>query len=156
MKKFGLWVLVSGMISLGAAQAGSHQYVLSATYKEECGSCHVAYPPALLSAASWQKVMDGLGRHFGEDASVAPGKVQALNEWLQANAGRKDSSDARGQPLLRISETAWFRKEHRDGHDGLTAAVWKSAAVKSVANCGACHRKAEQGDYAENSLRLPN
>ena len=34
------------------------------TYAEECGSCHLAYPPGLLPAASWAKLMAGLRQHF--------------------------------------------------------------------------------------------
>lgn len=139
----------------GAAFAGEHRYAVSPLYKDECGSCHVAYPPALLSATSWRAVMAGLGRHFGEDATIDAAKAKELSGWLVSNAGRRDSTDASGQPLLRISETAWFRKEHRDGHDGLTPAVWRSPLVKSAANCGACHRNAERGDYDEGGIRLP-
>ena len=40
-------------------------------------------------------------------------------------------------------------------HDEVPAALWKSAAVKGPANCAACHTRAEDGDYAERSLRLP-
>ena len=29
-------------------------------YKEECGSCHIAYPAVLLPPGSWQKLMVGL------------------------------------------------------------------------------------------------
>ena len=40
------------------------------TYKSECGSCHVAYPPALLPARSWEAILVGFDRHFGTNASV--------------------------------------------------------------------------------------
>ncbi len=36
-------------------------------YSEECGACHLAYPPSLLPQASWRGIMDGLADHFGED-----------------------------------------------------------------------------------------
>ena len=29
-------------------------------WRTECGECHLAYPPAMLPAASWQAVMGGL------------------------------------------------------------------------------------------------
>jgi hypothetical protein len=150
-------ILVAGaaIVWTGVAMAGEHRYDISPLYKEECGSCHVAYPPPLLSAGSWRAVMGGLNKHFGEDASIDPGKAKELSAWLAANAGRRDSTDGRGQSLLRISDTAWFRKEHRDGHDGLTPAVWRAKAVGSPANCGACHTDAERGDYSERGIRLP-
>ena len=34
-------------------------------YQQECAACHTAYPPGLLPAASWQRLMGGLGKHFG-------------------------------------------------------------------------------------------
>ena len=37
-------------------------------YQEECGSCHMAYPPGLLPGRSWEKLMTGLADHFGENA----------------------------------------------------------------------------------------
>jgi hypothetical protein len=149
-----LFALTAGL-SAHTAIAGSHRYELSPAYRDECGACHVAYPPALLSAASWRALMSGLDRHFGSDASLDTAKARDIGNWLADNAGRRDSTDARGRPLLRISETPWFRKEHREGHDGLTAAVWRSPAVGAASNCVACHRRAEQGDFNEGSLQLP-
>jgi Dihaem cytochrome c len=152
-------VSVSGIGGTGSAAADERvAYTLAPTYKEECGSCHVAYPPALLSAASWRAVMAGLGQHFGSDASLDPAKGKDIGAYLQANAGtgaKTAALDDKGRPLLRISDSAWFRREHRDGHDGITTAVWTLPAVKSVANCGACHRGAEQGVYSEDAIRIP-
>jgi hypothetical protein len=37
----------------------------------------------------------------------------------------------------------------------VSASLWKSEAVRSPANCAACHTRAEQGDYSERTLRLP-
>jgi hypothetical protein len=33
--------------------------------------------------------------------------------------------------------------------------VWRLAAVKSPANCAACHTTAEQGDFRERNIRIP-
>jgi hypothetical protein len=35
------------------------------------------------------------------------------------------------------------------------ASIWKDPRVKSPANCGACHRGAEQGRYGERELEVP-
>ena len=117
-------------------------------YKAECGSCHVAYPPQLLPRASWQALMARLDRHFGSDASLDAKASGEISRYLDAHAGRRDAPAA-AEP--RITETRWFAKEH----DEVPAALWKSAAVKGPANCAACHTRAEDGDYAERSLRLP-
>jgi hypothetical protein len=134
------------------ADAGSKEFAVNdPAYKQECGSCHVAYPPALLSAPSWRAVMGGLDRHFGTDASLDPAPRAAILAFLEKNAGTRDTS-AGGKPLLRISETAWFRKEH--GKE-VSPAKLKLPEVKSIANCGACHTGAERGSYAERDLRVP-
>lgn len=39
-------------------------------YKNECASCHMAYPPAMLSKPAWQRVMGKLDKHYGTDASM--------------------------------------------------------------------------------------
>lgn len=147
-------LLVAALAFAGAAFAdGDRIYKLSASYKEECGSCHVAYPPQLLSRDSWRGVMAGLDRHFGSDASLDAAKVGEIGAYLAANAGSRDKFVAAGN--LQVSRTPWFRKEHRDGEDGLSQAVWASPAVKSAANCGACHQGAERGDYSERNIRVP-
>ncbi|GIL05602.1 cytochrome C [Betaproteobacteria bacterium PRO7] len=118
------------------------------SYVAECGSCHLAYPPGLLSAASWGQVMQGLERHFGSDASVDAATHAHIDRYLREHAGAERKF---GTSALRISETRWFRKEH----DEVPAGAWRSATVKSAANCGACHVAAEKGDYSERGVRVP-
>ncbi len=135
-----------------SAHAGDHAYRLdNAAYRQECGSCHVAYPPKLLSAPSWRAVMGGLNAHFGVDASLEPAAQREIAAWLEANAGRRDTTAA-GKPLLRISSTQWFRKEHRRE---IAADKVRHPDVKTFANCGACHAGAEQGNYSEREIRVP-
>jgi len=125
--------------------------VRNPAYQSECAACHVAYPPQLLSAASWRAVMDGLGKHFGSDASLDPATHAEILRHLEANAGRRDTVAA-GKPQLRITETRWFVHEHSDE---LPRDVWKHPAVKSAANCAACHTAADKGDFSDRTLRLP-
>ncbi|HWQ39194.1 MAG TPA: diheme cytochrome c [Burkholderiales bacterium] len=117
-------------------------------WKTECGSCHVAYPPPLLPARSWRTIMARLDRHFGADASVDPQTAAQIERFLVANAGQ-----GRGPSVAepRITEAAWFVREH----DAVPPALWKRPQVKSPANCGACHTRAELGDYSERTLRMP-
>lgn len=119
-----------------------------ATYAAECGSCHLAYPPRLLSAASWSRVMRGLDKHFGSDAGVDAASFARIDRYLREYAGPERKF---GTTALRISETDWFRREH----DEVPAGAWKSPAVKSAASCGACHVAADKGDYSERSVRVP-
>ena len=143
--------------ALPAAQADREVFDLTnPLYREECGSCHVAYPPLLLPKGSWQAIMAGLDQHFGTDATVDASAAKEIQGYLEANAGRRQSGvdhlrRARGKPPLRITETPWFRDEH----DEVPASTWNSPAVKSAANCGACHTHADDGDYSEGTLRVP-
>lgn len=123
----------------------------NAVFEEECASCHIAYPPQLLDAASWRAVMGGLPKHFGTDASVDENRRLAITDFLVKNAGRRATRDANGKPALRISETAWFRNEH----DDVAAATWKRSSIKSPANCAACHTQASAGDFRERNIRIP-
>jgi diheme cytochrome c len=116
-------------------------------WKTECGACHLPYPPSLLPARSWQAIMGRLDQHFGADASLDPKTVAELTSFLERYAG----PDRGVTPTNRITDTAWFRRKHRE----VPVAVWKHADVKSTANCAACHRGAERGDYDEHGVRLP-
>ncbi len=150
----GISLLAVLMFGLGAASASAGQERFTATNKvwqEECGSCHVAYPPALLPAASWKAIMAGLTRHFGADASVEPPKAQEIERFLVANAGRRDARGPDGKPLLRITETRWFLHEH----DEVPPSAWKHPQVKTAANCGGCHVGADRGDFGEHGIRIP-
>ena len=74
-----------------AAQADDHGRRMPTqvpkAYVQECASCHMAYPPGLLPAASWQRLMGGLNQHYGSDASLDAATVQQLSTWLQTHAG---------------------------------------------------------------------
>jgi hypothetical protein len=48
-----------------------------------------AYPPGLLPAPSWQRVMGNLSKHYGTDASLDAATVQELTGWLTAQRRRQ-------------------------------------------------------------------
>jgi hypothetical protein len=143
--------LAAALSLAGGAQAGegSRSAPPHPGYQAECGSCHVAYPPRLLPAASWRQLMGSLDRHFGTDASVEPALARDIGAYLEAHAGSTGRGADPAEP--RITRTAWFRREH----DEVPAAVWSRKAVGSAANCGACHTQADAGDYRKRNLRIP-
>ncbi len=119
-------------------------------YSQECASCHNPFPPGMLPAASWQRLMAGLSKHYGTDASLDPATTQALTTWLVANAGTwKRVGEV--PPEDRITRSAWFIRKHHE----VSPATWKLPAVKRAANCSACHPKSEQGDFNEHDIRIP-
>lgn len=142
-----------GLMSLGAARADGGRAMpinVPPAYTQECGACHAAYPPGMLPARSWQRVMSGLERHYGTDASLDAVTVQQLGAWLQAHAGtyKRVSEEP---PQDRITRSAWFARKHRK----VEPAVWQLPSVKSAAHCAACHRGAEQGRFDDDALRMP-
>ena len=119
-------------------------------YQQECGACHLAYPPALLPAASWQHLMDNLSQHYGTDASLDAATARTIGAWLNVYAAR--GKHARETPPRdRITRAGWFVREHRE----VAPAVWQRPSIKSAAQCGACHGGAEQGRFDEHDIRIP-
>ena len=120
------------------------------TYTQECAACHVAFPPGMLPADSWRRLLSNLPRHYGTDASLEPATVKELSTWLATSAGSyKRGRDA--PPEDRITKSAWFIRKH----DEVAAAVWQRPSVRSAANCSACHTHATEGDFNEHSVRIP-
>jgi hypothetical protein len=119
-------------------------------WKTECASCHIAYPPRLLPADSWRAIMKALERHFGTDASIDAATAASIAAFLERNAGRVRSASS-AMPVLRITETRWFLREH----DDIGASRWRDPKIRSAANCGACHPRAEDGRFGERDVRIP-
>lgn len=139
--------------ALPAAWADRREMSASAmlpAYKQECAACHMAYPPGMLPASSWNRMMKGLDQHYGTDASLDTAMVRQIGTWLEAHAGTyKRVREA--PPQDRITQSAWFERKHRE----VEPAVWKRAAVGSRANCMACHTRADQGDFDDDRVRIP-
>lgn len=135
----GLAVLL-GLAALGAAHADGGRRMprdMPQAYTAECAACHTAYSP-------------GLDKHYGTDASLDEATVRQLSTWLQANAGTYKRVNEE-PPQDRLTRSAWFARKH----DDIPPSVWKHAAIKSPANCGACHTGADRGDFDDDNIRLP-
>lgn len=139
-----------GTCSPAGADDGLRAVPLLPSYKAECAACHIAYPPGLLPAASWQRLMTQLPHHFGTDASLDAVAVQSLSTWLAANAaqGRRAATLPAED---RITRSAWFTRKH----DEVPVGAWKRASIKSASNCMACHAGADRGDFNEHDIRIP-
>jgi mono/diheme cytochrome c family protein len=120
------------------------------SYTAECAACHTAYPPGMLPAKSWQRIMKGLDRHYGSDASLDAKTVVEIGQWLQTHAGTYQRVTEE-PPQDRLTKSAWFEREHRK----IASAVWQLPSVKSAANCAACHTGTEQGLFDDDRLQRP-
>jgi hypothetical protein len=142
---YRLIAIIAGAVLAGAATAAASggergPAVTHPATAKECGECHMAFQPALLPAGSWNRIIDGLKDHFGEDASLPADLTLAIREYLTSHAGRH------GDPgIIRITGQPWFVREHR-----FPPSVWQRPEVKTKSNCTACHAGAERGLYDDD------
>jgi hypothetical protein len=133
--------------------------VTNQTYKETCGDCHFAYQPELLPSVSWLKILNQLPDHFGQEIEIKPETIENISNYLKIN-GAENSSAKRSvkimrsignQVPLRITDIYYIRKKHHE----LDPAVFKRESIGSLANCTACHIKADQGSYDDDYVKIP-
>lgn len=152
----------SAILASGGGEGGSKQMptVMNAKWKAECSSCHMLYHPGLLPERSWKAMMNGLDKHFGEDAALDAATRDEISRFLVLNSA--DKSDNRrssriNQSIpaattpLRVSETRYFTNKH----DEISAATFKRKSIGSASNCVACHQGAEKGDFSESLVKIP-
>jgi hypothetical protein len=143
-------LLALSFTGLACAEHGSYGVAPNAKHQQECSSCHVAYPPGLLPAASWGRIMGSLNKHYGTDASLDEASTREISGWLKANAGTgRRGGEEPSQD--RISKSTWFVRQH----DEVSAATWKRTSIGSAASCSACHGGAAKGDFNEHAVRIP-
>lgn len=132
------------LLALGAGTATANEFervspVTDAATRKECGECHMAFQPGLLPAASWNRIMDGLQNHFGENASMPADTAAAIRNYLTQAAG---SGDGR---LIRITGQRWWLRKH-----DFDPSIWSRRTVAAKSNCEACHRTAAQGLFDDD------
>ena len=129
------------------------------SYKSNCGACHLAYPPELLPAASWDKILTRLGDHFGEALSLDDRTQQEIRKYLVGNAADRSGRKTAGKILrhlggstpARVTEISYIQRKHRE----IGPQVFKRQSVGSFSNCLACHKGAEQGDFDDDRAAIP-
>jgi len=129
-------------------------------WREECGSCHLAYHPTLLPARSWARLMQNQDAHFGDDLGLDTITSAEILAFLQQNSADtemtepaykiKQSITPNASPL-RITDTGYWIEKHREISD----ATWRSQPIGSKGNCGACHLDADKGTFEDAAMRLP-
>lgn len=126
--------------------------VTDAKVRGYCGSCHMAYQPSMLPAASWRLIMHSLDDHFDDSVSLKPEMQQHITTYHVANAGDSEAAGRAGQIALRglradakplrLTDTPYFKQEHHFLENRILG-DW----VGSPANCPVCHLGAWVGDY---------
>lgn len=152
----GVAALAVTVLLFGRAKAGDDDYyapVTDARTVQECASCHIAFPPSMLPAASWKRMMGGLDQHFGDDASLDAETTAAITRYLVDHAGDAPGQASKllrglraGDAPLRITELPkWVRE-----HDEVPRSDWTRKDVGRKANCAACHIDAEKGYFEDD------
>lgn len=134
--------------------ADSYSIPKNQVVEDECGSCHMVYPPKMLNINSWRRIMSNLPSHFGADASLDEKRQFSIMHYLSAYAGRQCNGsviDTQNSPLPRVTKTAMFIRKHGD----VSPKTWNRPSVRSPANCPACHVNAASGDFEEHDIRIP-
>ncbi len=126
-------------------------------FAEQCGACHLAFPPSLAQAATWNAILADLAHHFGADATLSAEQVAHIRAWLDANAA--EHWDTRPSHLLRrpaaaslrITDTPGWRRTHQHIPD----VVFTTKPVYRRSDCEACHADAATGRFAPQRVAIP-
>jgi len=149
-------LLVIWSLSLSATQAQAQVSVpipAFTPYTQQCNVCHLAYPPGMLPAGSWKKLMEAMPPHFTAQVMVNVDTQEEISHWLQAHAGTF-ALVAEEPPQHRITRSAWWTQIHRESKK-VTAAVWKKASVSQGAQCVTCHANAAKGEFNAKTVQVP-
>jgi hypothetical protein len=143
----------------GDHRAGDLKPVNNPAYKEHCGACHFTYQPELLPSASWKKILDQLEDHFGQSFELDQEAQKAVLAYLETNGAERSTAKRAVRIMrslgsstpVRITEIPLFRDKHRK----VSASVLNRPSISSLSNCTACHRRAEEGNYDDDSVVIP-
>ena len=134
------------------------------TYQKECSDCHYAYPPGLLPSKSWEKLLteEALSDHFGDDASLDADALLEIRGYALENAADRSyykrsrkialATESVEAPL-RITDVRYIKRKH---HDIPEKMIKGNKDVKSLSQCNACHTKAKEGVFDNDTVKIPN
>jgi len=131
------------------AEKASESAMASQPWTKECGSCHLAYPPALLPSRSWERMLAEQDKHFGEDLGISEATAAKLTAAAGAPAAAwgpwaiSSSAGTVATPPLRITELDRWRAIHHRVPDER----FKEKGVAGKHDCSACHRDAPSGIF---------
>jgi hypothetical protein len=140
--KLGAIALAFVVLADSAGAVSFFRSVKEPMIVKECGACHMVYPPALLPARSWAKIIGDLGNHFGDDATLPAASLAAVLEYYTKNAGDMGKGSGRFMGRLKASVTPpritkmpfWLGI-----HGRFSPASFTQPKVKKIGNCLGCH-----------------
>jgi cytochrome b len=159
---FALYYLIFDKSNIFIANANVKQNyaLLHSDFSKECGSCHIAFPPYLLPANSWDLMMSDLTNHFGDDASLDEPTTHSILSFLKKNSAENSTHQASLKILkslkdknstIAITKTPYWIKKHKE----LEQDIFASNEVKSKANCQACHQEIQNGLLENDLIKVP-
>ena len=126
-------------------------------FVEECASCHILYPPHLLPQKAWNKMMDNLEEHFGDDASVDDSSNKIIRKYLLNNSSETSNKQASVYIMkeymneIAISDTSYWK----DIHKNINKKIFQSKKIRTKSNCKACHTNFENGLIENEDINIP-
>ena len=129
--------------------------MMAQPWTKECGSCHLAYPQALLPARSWEKMLAEQDKHFGEDLGLSEAAVKKLLQDVNVPAAAWgpwaiSSAVPASQAPQRITDLDRWRAIHHRVPDER----FKAKPVAGKHDCGACHRDAPSGIFHPRMIQI--
>jgi len=132
-------------------------------YYHDCGDCHKVYPPFLFPKRSWERIMDKLDNHFGEEITennISMGARESIKKYLYANSAEHSTREVSYKMLKSIgdgrpkstSKVMYWRETHAD----IDPSVYKRKSIKDRSNCSACHKDFEYGNLDDTNIKIPD
>jgi mono/diheme cytochrome c family protein len=133
--RFGLMVVASGQAAAALDNLWQPAQT-NATWQTECGACHMAFPPGMLSVDDWLDLLTQLEHHFGADANLEPKAKAEIADYFKQFGARSTVFGSRNE-VPRITTSDRFIARHRSAQR-----LWQKGQIKSLADCAACHKEA--------------
>lgn len=154
--RLAIAILLAAMNALADDRGLTAPAEMPAYYRDECGGCHVPYPPNLLAAGGfvsggWLPIMRDLRNHYGDDATLDEPTRQKIEQYLMDNAARSERRFGTRSTPPRLTKTLWFHRNH-----GTVKSRFADPGVGGAANCKSCHPRAEQWNFARQDAAAPS
>ncbi|MCP4073384.1 MAG: cytochrome C [Hyphomicrobiales bacterium] len=150
-----VFVLATPIVSV-TANAESFPPIENQTVIAECGECHMVFFAEMLPRKSWLRILNSLGNHYGEDASIDSGPLKEIITFHTSRASdvlnirgaiKWREGLNKGEAPERITTAPRFIRKHADND---FAQMWTKFKVASKADCLACHKGATRGQFDDD------